>query len=267
MTTEQFNHFAPRIISEDETRLSLTTAFRHRGHLIACDGRFALVVQLDNQRITPSIEGQIRVGDSLLDDILPKLETAVQSGTYQPVPLGPTYSASCAAMGDLYWDMPELTAPNEREEDEPEPDPPDTERDVFTSYACVVFGPARAIFAAYYIYLLCRIMRECGQGVVYADPCNPHTTLYAKFDNVRIAIQPRLVELKSQSPWDFPYSGTSFADCATGQLVRARQFGTFCIHALRFPPRPSPLMQSHVSAFHPVIEHATCAIKPESGVN
>ena len=269
MNIEQFNELAPRIVSEDVTRPSLMSAFRHRGHLIATDSRFALVVASSSDALTPSIEGQIRAGDNLLDEILPNLGRACASGSYQPVRLGLAYPAACAAIGDLHWDMDFLTSPLDCFDDEEacEPDPPSSAREAITSYSCCIFGLARALFSAYYIYLLCRISHDYTNLHVWVDPCDPHKTLFAEGENVRIALQPRLVELKSQAPWDFPFSGPSFADCETGRLVRSRQPGTFCIHTLRFPPRPSPLAPFHVSASHTVIEHATCAIKPESGVN
>ena len=249
MTIDQFNELAPRIVSEDDTRLSLKTPFRHRGHLIATDGRFALVVASSSDVLTPSIEGQIRAGDNLLDEILPNLGRACASGSYQPVRLGLAYPAACAPIGDLHWDMDFLTSPLDCFDDDDdfvESEPPNTVREAITSYSCCIFGPARALFSAYYIYLLCRISHDYTKLHVWVDPCDPHKTLFAEGENVRIALQPRLVDLKSQAAWDFPFSGTSFADCETGKLVRSRQPGSFDIHKLRYPCRFEDLKKGGV---------------------
>ncbi|MBO7207079.1 MAG: hypothetical protein J6W10_05645 [Kiritimatiellae bacterium] len=234
MNTYQFIDLALRICSEsDKTRPALHSFFRYDGHLIATDGRIALVVALNDKTVEPAIDSQESIGASLLCDILPKLDRKIEDGKYKPFDLNLANSAAAASMGDLIYDASCLMSNDEEDEE----DEPNTLRDICQMYAAVILGPARSLVASYYVSLLCRLMNgyDYGSAKVFASPDNPHATIYAKGDNWRFAIQPRRINPRSQSPFDFLFSGCAIGDDLTVTLVHPRSFGVFNLEDLRHP--------------------------------
>lgn len=242
MNTDQFNELAPRISSEsDKTRPALHSPFRLDGHLIATDGRIALAVETSDTTPELTCDSQETIGASLLGKILPNLDRQIDDGKYMPFDLNLAYSAASAAMGDILYDAEWLMREDDEDDDEIEHDEPNTLRDICQMYAVVILSPARQLVAAYYVSLLCHLMNgyDYGPAKVYTNPDDPHATIYAKGDNWRFAVQPRIVKLRSQSPYDFPYSGCAIGDDLTGTLVHPRSFGVFNLDDLRYTSKPN----------------------------
>ena len=237
MNTKDFIELAPRISSEsDKTRPALHSFFRYDGHLIATDGRIALAVSLDDHTVEPAIDSQEIIGRSLLCDILPKLDRQIEEGKYKRFDLNLANSAAAAAMGDLIYDAEWLMREDEEDDDEIEHDEPNTLRDICQMYAAVILGPARSLVAAYYVSLLCHMMKDFAPAKVYTNPKRPHATIYAKGDNWRFAINPRLVYTLSASHAPFPISGCALGDDLTGTLIHPySSLGLIDLESFRYP--------------------------------
>jgi len=264
MNTKDFIELAPRISSEsDKTRPALHSFFRYDGHLIATDGRIALAVSLDDHTVEPAIDSQETIGRSLLYDILPKLDRQIKDGKYKPFDLNLANSAAAAAMGDLIYDAEWLMRVDDEDEDEIEHDEPNTLRDICQTYAAVILGPARSLVGAYYVSLLCHMMKDFAPAKVYTNPKKPHATIYAIGDNWRFAINPRLVYSPSASHAPFPISGCALGDDLTGTLVHSYScLGLIDLESLRYPlavveANGNPKMKELIEKFHAEVERGT----------
>ena len=257
MTTKEFLELAPRICSErDEPRPAFKSSFRLDGHYFATDGRIALVVDTSDTSPELSCDGQETVAVSLLTQILPKLDRQINDGKYKPFDLNLANSAAAAAMGDLIYDAEWLMRVDDEDEDEIEYDEPNTLRDICQTYAAVILGPARSLVAAYYVSLLCHMMKDFAPAKVYTDPKRPHATIYAKGDNWRFAINPRLVYTLSSSHAPLPLSGCALGDDLTGTLVHSySSLGRIDLESFRHPlavveAKGNPKMKESVEKFH-----------------
>ena len=226
MTPSEFYSIAPLFISEEETRRALCSAFRHRHHLFASDGRIALIcdahcVEADCINETAD-ESQRGIADSLLKDYVVKIQKRI-GGWYEPFPLGKLAEAACAAFADVEPEMMWLRS-NAVDDDDPEANGDlDSVRYVHEAFTSVILAnKPRSLIAGYYASLIAGLAKFYGPVDAYTDPIDPHAPLFFRGDNWRCILMPRLVKPRNGNwEWDY-YGGCSIADAATGELVRPR---------------------------------------------
>lgn len=238
MKCKEFMAIAPMFASEDVTRPSLHTPFRHGNNLFVTDGRIALVCDancLAAAEISEDInERQRDIGDRLLKSI-ETLKSKIDSGEYRGYGLCSIAEAVVAAFANVEPEMMWLRT-NEPDEDDPDADgAPNSVRYVHEAFTAVIMAnPARSLVAGYYASLISSLVKYHGPVAAYADLHDPHAPLYFSGDNWHCILMPRLVNARGNNfLWDY-YGGGAIADAATGNLVWGREEdGNPDINALR----------------------------------
>ena len=219
MKADEFMAIAHFFTSEDVTRPSFNTPFRHGDHLFATDGRIAIAYDgTDIGEIQEtSNETQKQIGDRIINDHFGVCKQKIASGEYRKYEIGKIKDAVCAVFANVEPEMMWLRS-NALDDDDPEANGDlDSVRYVHEAFTSVIMAnPARSVVAGYYASLIYGLDKIFGPAEAYSDVRNPHDMLFFLGSCWKCVLMPRLAK-------GFIHSHCAIADAITGKLVWGRE--------------------------------------------
>lgn len=224
MTVGEFMAISPFFTSEDVTRPSFNTPFRHGDHLFATDGRIAIAYDgTDIGEIQEtSNETQKQIGDRIINDHFGVCKQKIASGEYRKYEIGKIKDAVCAVFANVEPEMMWLRM-NEPDAYDPDGDfEPDSVRRIHEVFTAVIMAnKARSVVAGYYASLIMGLENNFGFVDAYAGR-SPQDMLYFSGPCWKCVLMPRLVKARGCCHEWSMYGGCAIADAMTGKLVWSR---------------------------------------------
>lgn len=252
MTIDEFKSFAPRIVSEDDTRRALTQPCRNGCHAYVSDGRIALVCETCDTSLNTDDETGARSVTIALGGYIVSFNTALTRGDCEVFSLDASRLriAARATFDDLEPSMDYLRSY------EPDPDDPDdiasTEsvRFVRERYSRVILpNRGRSVIAGYYADILADVLTLTDIHCAYVQHGVKNSPIYAKGENWYLMVMPlRGTSSFGETRW---LEASAIADAATGELVHSYDSDgngpdRADLDALRFPGKAAPMAKSDI---------------------
>lgn len=224
MTIEQFKEFAPRIVSEDETRRALMYPCCNGCRAYASDGRIALIIKTCyTSSFKTDDETGVRVVTTSLNDCINAFDAALERGNCEAFSIDADRlrNAARATFDDLEPSMDYLRSY--------EPDPDDLDdvastesvRFVRERYSRVILpNRGRSVIAGYYADILADVLAATDTHCAYVRHYIKDSPIYAKGANWYLIVMPIRTDCGygGEKRW---MNDSAIADAATGELVHS----------------------------------------------